>query len=232
MKPLLNLRRARRRSLSLLLIAAAVTAGCGGSDQASNTPTTSKSTTPTVPKSHPKPAVVSCDDFGLLGGHTRVGRCQYDPDTVFRVVNRGHALDMKQYVARVGRIQTISGPLVGDSLVKSRPDGIWISVALRITNKLRNPAHFGSPMQAELYLGDDVYEEDQPGEQSYAGSFINRPVIDPEETQPGEVLFDVPKAKLHSLKRNAGLSLLDFTSAQQFGRAMPGVPVGFVRLYG
>jgi len=164
----------------------------------------------------------------------REGKC-IDGKSKYVVVNRGSELQLPELDARLVSIDTAE--TLADVGV-TRPDGVYVVLTLAITNRLTQPVAFDenqNQVTLSTSVGRDynLYSEDFDAENGGdEDSFLwQSKEIQPDTTQTGTVIFDLPPKAVETLDKDGNVNVLNFSDAELFGSGRPRLPVGVFRTY-
>jgi Domain of unknown function (DUF4352) len=222
----------------------ALLVGCGGgSDDETTTVVTTTTTTAadtaatepdaTEPEASAEPAEPAVPLCRELRKDRSEGPCFEPGEGRFVVANRNSTLKLPELTARIVDIETTD--VLADVGVE-RPNGVFLIFTLEITNRLSEPLYFDEFQEQVTYTAagtraaQNTYTEDfNAANGGDMRSFLwQGEEIQPDTSQTGTVIFDVPQKAIEDLDRFANLRILNFSDA---GRANPRLPVGVFRTY-
>ncbi len=171
-----------------------------------------------------------CDELGINSEEMREGTCKEGAET-FVVVNRDSTLRLPELDA------TLIGEEVTDSIAgefsAESASGTFVIFTLKVKNKLHSPTAFDSnQQQVTLVVNENQYTEDFDAENGpLESSFMwQGEAIQPEATQTGTVVFDVPVSIAKKIPKEGNLDIIDFSGSESYGVSKG--PIGIIRTYG
>ncbi len=171
-----------------------------------------------------------CDELGINSEKLVEGECT-EGGTTFVVVNRDSTLQLPELSARLVGIEITDS--VGGEYRTEAASGKFATFTLEVKNKLHSPAQFDeNQKQAVLVVNENEYTEDFEAENGALESsflWIGEP-IQPEATQTGDVVFDVPNSIARKIETEGNLDILNFSDAEGYGE--PTKAIGTIRTYG
>jgi hypothetical protein len=209
------------------VLVAVTAAGCGGNTTA-------------APKKQPNTASVSggasdCDAKGITTHAAREGVCDVKGFTI-SVGNRAHPLHVGEYDVRfVGlRIATRLHTRSGRTL---RANGKFVIVTLSVKNKLSAPRAFDERSALVSLLVDKknfTENRDAEGDPSIDSFRLRGRVMQPDETDAGTIVFDLPAEHAKNLyARGSDLVFINFSGESSGYPASGQAPqrLGYLRLW-
>lgn len=173
----------------------------------------------------------NCDAMGINRKQGREGIC-VERGRRFVVVDKGSTLRLKELNARLVNIEMTDSVTGAPGAGTASASGTFVIVTLAITNKLDGPVIFDEfQEQVFLLLGGNRYSEDFDAENGpVQESFTwQGKEIQPEATQTGAVVFDVPNKVLADLNKDGNIFILNFSEADSLS-GQPKV-FGIIRTY-
>lgn len=170
-----------------------------------------------------------CEELGINYKELNEGECTEDGSTLV-VVNRDSTLRLPELSVRLLDIETTDS--VGGEFATDTANGTFAIFTLEVKNKLHSPVTFDEGQeQVSLTVNENEYTQDfeasnGPLESSFL--WIGEP-IQPEATQVGDVIFDVPKAIARKIETEGNLDILNFSDTETYGQ--PEKPLGIIRTY-
>ena len=198
----------------LAVVLAGMVGGCGGETTTTAVGETAKAG--------------SCVEEGISTPARKEGTC-VDGGTRYVVVNRDGVLklpDLEAKLLDIREAKTISGES-GESATAE--EGTYAIVELSITNRTDEPAKFEGS-QILIWVGGGPYREDLKGKsQIEKKSFLWQDTpIQPQDSQVGTVVFDVPSSVLKSLDEDGNVDIANFGSK---GDVLAQDEIGTIRTY-
>lgn len=157
-----------------------------------------------------------CDALGINPEQRHEGTCVTDGQT-FTVVNRGSTLTLDELNARLLGIEKAK-TVTGEYMEPETADGTFVIVELEVKNKTNSPASFDSlGDQVALLLDGNLFTEDTEAASVLDRSFWSLSKdIQPQSTQAGVAVFDVPTRFLRELEQGGNLAILNFSEIRGF----------------
>lgn len=227
-----------------LLAGIVLAVGCGSSDTTTVTQTTTaaasstSSTTSTPDTNQP----IDPEQTGSDGGGLKLcsdlkapdeGTC-IDGKYKYDVVNRNSTLKLEELDVDLVSIDTTD--VLADVGVE-RPNGVFLVITLAVTNRLSAPVYFDDTQDQTTYgatvNGDyNQYTEDFDAENGGdEQSFLwQGKEIQPDTTQTGTIIFDVPQEAVDNLDKDGNINILNFSDAESYGGRAK-LPIGVIRTY-
>jgi Domain of unknown function (DUF4352) len=171
-----------------------------------------------------------CDELGINGDEMREGDCS-ENGTDYRVVNRDSTLQLPELSAKLAGIELTDA--VGGQYESETADGTFAVFTLEIKNKLHTPTEFDEYQeQVSLLVNGNTYTQDFDAENGpLENSFLwMGEAIQPEATETGAVVFDLPKPVARKVEDEGNLQILNFSDTSSYG-GTPSKPVGVIRTY-
>jgi hypothetical protein len=221
---------------ALLLIGGGIAVGVmigsesnGGSEDQAAAPSPDPYTPPDTSGSEVEPVDTGPPRCLELARQGRTGICVgKDPGDEFKIAFLDQTLHLETLDARVDGITTAE--TTGPPYLRERASGIFLTIALAITNQTSSPKDLSFKDQiAVLEVNGNSYTQDFDAEnQSDQRSFISQSEpIQPGITQVGHVIYDVPPEIAENVLRddtNAAILI------PEFGRVRRTNPVGGIVL--
>jgi hypothetical protein len=170
-----------------------------------------------------------CEELGINYKELKEGECTENGSTLV-VINRDSTLKLPELNVRLLNIETTES--VGGEFETENANGIFAVFTLEVKNKLHSPVTFDEGQeQVSLLVNENEYTEDfeaanGPLESSFL--WIGEP-IQPEATQTGDVIFDVPRSIARKIETEGNLNVLNFTDTGTY--APPEKALGVIRTY-
>ena len=171
-----------------------------------------------------------CDELGINFQEQKEGACD-DDGTTLHVVNRDTTLQLPELSARLVDIELTDA--VGGEYTSEAADGTFAVFTLEIKNKLHAPMEFDQfQEQVSLSINENVFTQDfdaanGPLESSFL--WIGE-AIQPQATQTGSVVFDLPKSVAKKVETDGNLMIVNFSDADSYGEGTQ-EPLGIIRTY-
>jgi hypothetical protein len=215
------------RLLVVVTMLVAVTAGgCGGS----------KTTAPTQQATASLSAGASdCDAKGITTSVAREGVCEVKGFTI-SVANRAHWLHVGEYDVRFVDLRTAT-TLHARSGRTLRANGKFVTVTLSVKNKLSVPRAFDERSALVSLLVDKknfTENRDAEGDPSIDSFRLRGRVMQPDETDKGTIVFDLPAEHAKNLyARGSDLVFINFSGESSGYPASGNAPqrLGYLRLW-
>jgi hypothetical protein len=174
--------------------------------------------------------LASCDELGINPDVGNEGTCDSDGQKV-TVVDKGSVLVLPELTARLINLEqtkSVTGGSEGYGTASAK--GMFVVATLEVKNKLNGPVTFDTGQnQVFLLLGDNQYTEDfdaENGPQSDSFMWQGKD-IQPDTSQTGTVVFDVPKALLADLDLTGNLDIVNFSDVDKNNPKI----IGSIRTY-
>lgn len=170
-----------------------------------------------------------CEELGINAGEMKEGECSEDGST-FVVANRDSTLQLPELSARLVDVEITDS--VGGEFESDTANGTFAIFTLEIKNKLHSPVTFDEGQeQVSLVVNENEYTQDfeasnGPLESSFL--WIGEP-IQPEATQTGDVIFDVPTPIARKIETEGNLDILNFGDVGTYEQ--PQKAIGIIRTY-
>ncbi|WP_155891956.1 DUF4352 domain-containing protein [Conexibacter woesei] len=150
-------------------------------------------------------------------------------DVRLTVTGRAHPLVLKTLKVRYKRLRVAAGTASSDG-VHATATGAFVIVSVAVTNRTNSPQEFrgAGDETATLVVDNRQYTQDTHAatEADDASFMFQMKTIQPDEAQTGDLVFDVPEARVAAIKDHGVILFADF------GRgADENPPLGAIRLY-
>jgi hypothetical protein len=212
----------------LTVLVAVIAAGCGGNKT-------------TAPKKHGATAArvsagaSECDAKGITTSAAREGVCSVKEFTI-SVANRAHRLRVGEYDVRFVGLRTAKmlHTRAGRTL---RSNGKFVIVTLSVKNKLSVPRTFDERSALVSLLVDKknfTENRDAEGDPSIDSFRLRGRVMQPDETDTGTIVFDLPTEHAKNLyRRGSDLVFINFSGESSGYPASGQAPqrLGYLRLW-
>lgn len=217
----------------VVLLSAAIAAGCGGSSPTSQSKTPSNSGATPGASAGAGGSPSDCSGLGIDPTGMREGTCTHGGVT-WTIVDEDHTLKLSSLWAKLAGIRTSKGLASGTS--STTATGRFLIASVTITNKLPAPQTFDQShtQQAGLILEGALFKEAVDVEHAADQNSCLKRTIAPVPSGQSvtcDVIFEVPTAAAADLGKHASgdLYLVNFGSDLS-GSVFP-QRVGQIRLY-
>lgn len=172
-----------------------------------------------------------CNVLGINSIKLREGACT-EGGAKLKVVNKDTTLTLPQLSAHYNGYTTAS--TISSDVGSEAANGTFIIVSLTITNRTDSPVSVEpdgflltlTPKNRTKTYTHDFDAENEPG-----SSFVwNSDELQPDQSQTGTVVYDVPTKYASEIARSGNLEVLQFSDASAFSDS-PEKRVGIIRTY-
>lgn len=230
------MKHAKRWLMTTIPLLAGVFAACGDSGE-TKTETVVRTVTvapATVAAAAPQPETEqpdddSCDARGVTTAARNEGTCTDEDGQRVKVVDRRTKLTLPEM--NVAYDGYSSDEVITASTGAAKASGTFITLNLRVTNKLNGPVAFDPEGQVLLVLDGKTYTPDFDAMNTPGKSFLwNRDDIQAGNSKAGTVTFDVPKKRVAGMEKTGNILLYQFSDSDaEYGEQQR--TLGFIRTY-
>lgn len=222
---------AMKRASTLLVLAALLTPGCGGSGKPSAKTTNSVPSTPTSTATTGASST-DCNTLGINPTGMREGTCTHGGVT-WVIVDENHTLKLSTLWAQLAGVR--ASKTLPNGAAGSLPHGEFVIPSVTITNKVPSAQTFdqANTQQAGLILQGAVFKEDVAAERADQTSCLNQ---NAQPMQPGksvtcELVFDVPASAVADLGKHGSGDLYMVNFGSDLSGSIFPQTIGQIRLY-
>lgn len=175
-----------------------------------------------------------CEKEGIAGPtieaqDAKQGTCFLESGVEAKFVNRRTKLTLDELDVSYTGYST--DKRLSASTGTERADGTFVTLSLKVTNKLDEPVAL-DPEQIELLLEDSNYSTDFDAMNMPGDSFVwNDDEIQPGNSRSGTVTFDVPENRVDTIEESGVIAVYQFSDADTESVEDVEGTVGYIRIF-